>query len=262
MPSPKRVSVLTTLSDAIRDNVARLKWLWLDAGNDDENTAFIARKVSPQTVVDMAATLDATKLTGVVPVESIPVLFSGIQVFSDGDIEDLSSGQQSAVKKGAIVTTTDGRRWVYSGTGDKLDEENYVELADVTPHWDVIAGKPSEFPPEAAALAAAIAESKLVVERAEVDSTTLLLTDVDKLVSVEHADAKTWTIPPDGDVDFPIGAQVSGAQYGAGAVTITPGAGVTVDSFGGALISAGPNATWTAWKRSANVWKVVGNLVS
>lgn len=36
----------------------------------------------------------------------------------------------------------DGRRWVYSGSGDKNVEANYIEQGDVTPVWSVIADKP------------------------------------------------------------------------------------------------------------------------
>ena len=46
-----------------------------------------------------------------------------------------------------MVTTTDGRRWQYNGSGDKGLEASYTELADVTPDWSAIAGKPASFPP-------------------------------------------------------------------------------------------------------------------
>ncbi|MBU6182685.1 MAG: hypothetical protein KGR46_07735 [Verrucomicrobia bacterium] len=65
------------------------------------------------------------------------------QFVSSGGIANLTSGQQDLIREGSIVTTTDGRRWVYSGTGSKNLEASYVELADITPEWSVIAGKPS-----------------------------------------------------------------------------------------------------------------------
>jgi hypothetical protein len=71
------------------------------------------------------------------------------QFVSSGAIANLTSGQQDAIREGSIVTTTDGRRWAYSGTGSKTAEASYVELADITPEWSVIAGKPSTFPPSA-----------------------------------------------------------------------------------------------------------------
>jgi hypothetical protein len=69
------------------------------------------------------------------------------QVVSSGGIANLTSGQQEDVLIGAIVTTTDGRRWVYKGEGSKTQEASYIELADITPVWSVIADKPATFTP-------------------------------------------------------------------------------------------------------------------
>jgi hypothetical protein len=71
----------------------------------------------------------------------------GNQVVSSGAISGLTSGQQTQVVSGTIVTTTDGRRWVYTGEGSKASEASYIELADITPVWSVIADKPADFPP-------------------------------------------------------------------------------------------------------------------
>ena len=79
----------------------------------------------------------------------IPILYSGVQVVSTGGIADLSSPQQTSVTQGAVVTTTDGRRWVYKGSGSKTSEASYIEMGDVTPAWSAIAGKPSTFTPPA-----------------------------------------------------------------------------------------------------------------
>jgi hypothetical protein len=85
--------------------------------------------------------------SGVFDVARIPVLPSENQVVSSGTIANLTSGQQDDIVKGTIVTTTDGRRWVYSGSGSKTDSASYVELADITPDWSVIANKPTTFTP-------------------------------------------------------------------------------------------------------------------
>lgn len=79
---------------------------------------------------------------------SVRVLGSMSQVVSDGAISDLTVAKQAKVMAGSIVTTIDGRRWVYSGDGSKAQEASYIELADVTPVWSVIASKPTTFPPE------------------------------------------------------------------------------------------------------------------
>jgi hypothetical protein len=91
--------------------------------------------------------------TGTIDVARIPLLYSGVQVVSSGAIADLTSPQQATVTGGAIVTTTDGRRWIYKGSGGKTTEASYIETADVTPEWSVIANKPSTFAPSAHATA-------------------------------------------------------------------------------------------------------------
>lgn len=96
----------------------------------------------------------ATDITsGTLDVARLPVLYSGVQVVSTGGIADLDGGQQTTITQGAVVTTTDGRRWVYSGSGSKTSEASYIEMGDVSPTWDVIAGKPSTFTPSAHASA-------------------------------------------------------------------------------------------------------------
>lgn len=93
--------------------------------------------------------LNAAALSsGTIDPARIPLLYSGIQVVSSGAISDLTSPQQTAISAGAIVTTTDGRRWAYSGSGSKTSEASYIILADVTPDWSVIASKPSSFTPD------------------------------------------------------------------------------------------------------------------
>lgn len=81
--------------------------------------------------------------SGVFDIARIPVLPSSVQIVSSGGIAALTAGQQNEIGDGSVVTTTDGRRWVYTGTGSKTAEASYIELADITPEWAVIANKPS-----------------------------------------------------------------------------------------------------------------------
>ncbi len=93
---------------------------------------------------------DAGDITsGTLDPARIPLLYSGVQVVSSGAIADLDSDQQAAIGAGAVITTTDGRRWIYKGSGGKTSEGSYIETADVTPEWSVIANKPSTFAPSA-----------------------------------------------------------------------------------------------------------------
>lgn len=68
-------------------------------------------------------------------------------VVASSNIASLTAPQQTSIVVGTLVTTSDGRRWIYSGTGSKTSEASYVELADVTPDWSTIANRPSTFAP-------------------------------------------------------------------------------------------------------------------
>ena len=93
---------------------------------------------------------DASAITsGVLDPARIPVLYSGVHVASSGDLTALSSGQQATISNGAIVTTSDGRRWVYSGSGSKTNAASYIEMGDTSPDWSVLANKPATFTPSA-----------------------------------------------------------------------------------------------------------------
>lgn len=67
---------------------------------------------------------------------------AGRSVMSSGAIADVTPEQQESIGEGTLVTTTDGRRWRYKGAGSKTDEASYVEMADVTPEYAAIAGRP------------------------------------------------------------------------------------------------------------------------
>jgi hypothetical protein len=81
--------------------------------------------------------------SGVLDVARIPVLPSQKQIISSQGIPELTTTQQTEIDKGTIVTTTDGKRWVYTGTGAKDLESSYIVLADITPDWSTIANKPT-----------------------------------------------------------------------------------------------------------------------
>jgi len=92
---------------------------------------------------------------------------------------------------------------------------------------------------------------------------TTVLADNGKLVTQSNASAITTTIPPNSSVDYPVGAQITFAQYGAGQVTIQGGAGVTIVSTG--ATAATPKlrvqySTATAIQTTNNNWLVVGDI--
>lgn len=87
---------------------------------------------------------DASQITtGTLDIARIPVLPGNKTVVSSGGIANLTAGQQADIAEGTIVATTDGQRWVYSGTGSKTLEASYVSLADTTPQWSAIESKPA-----------------------------------------------------------------------------------------------------------------------
>jgi hypothetical protein len=89
---------------------------------------------------------------------------------------------------------------------------------------------------------------------------TTVLADDGKLITCSNAASIALTIPPNSSVAYGIGTQINIAQLGAGQVTITAGAGVTLNSAGAKLKTAAQYAVATCVKTDTNTWFVVGNL--
>lgn len=88
-------------------------------------------------------------------------------------------------------------------------------------------------------------------------SYTLVLTDSGKQVTMTNASASTLTVPPNSSVAFATGVRIQVIQLGAGAVTLTAGAGVTVNSLATSLVMAQYQVA-TLIKIATNTW--VANL--
>ena len=89
---------------------------------------------------------------------------------------------------------------------------------------------------------------------------TTVLTDDGKLITADNAASIALTIPPNASVAYGIGTQLNIMQLGAGVVTITAGAGVTLRSNGTKLNTNGQYAVATCAKIATDTWVVVGNL--
>ena len=92
---------------------------------------------------------------------------------------------------------------------------------------------------------------------------TTVLSDNGKLITLSNASAITATIPPNASVAYPVGAQLNFAQLGAGQVTISQGAGVTIVSTGSTASAPKLRAqysTATAVQTSADNWLVMGDI--
>lgn len=90
----------------------------------------------------------------------------------------------------------------------------------------------------------------------------LAATDAATVVTLSNASAITLTVPPNATVPFPVGTQIVLAQTGAGQVTITPGSGVTLNSFDSNLKIAGEFGLVTCLKTDTDTWLIFGNLAA
>lgn len=93
-------------------------------------------------------------------------------------------------------------------------------------------------------------------------SYTLALADIAKCVRLNNANATVLTVPNNSTVAFPNGSQILCAQIGAGQVTVSGGTGVTVNSRGSALKSAGQWAQWTLAKDGTDTWMMSGDITT
>lgn len=95
---------------------------------------------------NVSHTHDASAIvSGVIDLARIPIIPSQVQVVStQNSIANLTVAEQAQITgAGVLVTTTDGNRWVYSGSGSKTSEASYVKVADITPDWSEISNKPA-----------------------------------------------------------------------------------------------------------------------
>jgi uncharacterized protein (AIM24 family) len=91
-------------------------------------------------------------------------------------------------------------------------------------------------------------------------SYTSVLSDAGKVVEMSNAAANTLTVPPDASVAYPANTFFHVRQGGVGQTTIAPGAGVTLNSRGGALKLTGQWSEATLTKRAADEWVATGEL--
>jgi hypothetical protein len=91
---------------------------------------------------------------------------------------------------------------------------------------------------------------------------TTVLADDGKLVTCDNGSPIALTIPPSSSVNYGIGTQINIMQLGAGQVTITAGAGVTLRSAGTKLKTGAQYAVATCCKIATDTWVVIGNLVA
>lgn len=80
------------------------------------------------------------------------------------------------------------------------------------------------------------------------------------LLLLNNAAAIAFTIPSNATLALPTGTAINCVQGGAGTVTLTPDAGVTLLSRGGALKTAGQYAFASAVKVGGDTWIITGDI--
>lgn len=83
---------------------------------------------------------------------------------------------------------------------------------------------------------------------------TFVLADARQLVSATNASAKTFTIPPQASVTWVAGSMIRVVNYGAGALTVDGGVGVTVTNTAATLAQY---QAATAIRTGTNAWTLV-----
>jgi hypothetical protein len=106
----------------------------------------------------------------------------------------------------------------------------------------------------------AVATAMIAINAQTGTTYTTVLADDGKLITCSNAASIALTIPPNSSVAYGIGTQINIAQLGAGQVTITAGAGVTLNSSGTKLKTKDQYSVATCVKTDTNTWFVVGNL--
>lgn len=91
-------------------------------------------------------------------------------------------------------------------------------------------------------------------------SYTAVLADANTRVRFTSASPVAFTVPPNSSVAYPVGTFIEYEQAGAGAVTATAGAGVTIRNRAGFDVTAGQYAVAGLRKVATDEWSLTGDL--
>jgi hypothetical protein len=91
---------------------------------------------------------------------------------------------------------------------------------------------------------------------------TLALTDAGDVITLTNGSAITVTIPTNASVAFPVGTQITLAQMGAGQVTISPAATVTLYASDSNTKLRTQYSSGTLIKTATNTWLLIGDIAS
>lgn len=91
---------------------------------------------------------------------------------------------------------------------------------------------------------------------------TFVIQDAGQLVEMNNASPCILTIPPNSTAPFQLGTSIQVAQYGAGQITIAPGAGVTLRSKNGLTRLNTQYSVATIVQRALNEWYFSGDILA
>lgn len=167
-----QVSEVTGLQDAL-NAAGRVTPDW--AETDSTDSSFISNKPTlgtaaalnvGTTLADVAAgshTHDANQITsGVFAIDRIPVIPGTQTIVASGTaFSSLTTEQQALIVSGSNVVLSDGKRYVYTGTGDKTLSTNYISVSAGTVDYSEITNTPGSATASVSGLMSASDKTKL-----------------------------------------------------------------------------------------------------
>lgn len=223
--------------------------------NTSAMVPWLGKGLVPNTTGFQTVTLDN-------PVNLVPGVTYRYTV--DASAGDLWQGYTAATLSGVIATAPTGFAYGTSYENFKTGVHTDFALFAVKPgtNWSLLDDNGAQ------ALAAHAANTdphpqyltKAKAINAQTGTTyTLVLGDAGKFVTMTNASAFTLTVPPNSSVAFPVGTEIEGAQLGAGQVTFTPGAAVTINGTPGLKVAA-QYGTFRLLKIATDTWLASGSL--
>jgi hypothetical protein len=103
-------------------------------------------------------------------------------------------------------------------------------------------------------------ESQVEINTQTGTTYTLVLADAGKLITSDNASPITITVPPNGDVAFPIGTRIDVLSIGVGLTTLAQGSGVTINSKDSNKKLSDQGSAASLIKLGTNSWFLIGDL--
>jgi hypothetical protein len=117
---------------------------------------------APGTVAAGEHTHSASDIvSGVLPLSVIPVIPGSQTIVVLGGLADLTTEEMDLIVSGSNVVTLDGRRFVYSGTGDKKEEASYILVGSANINYSEITNTPGNATTLSGGLMSAADKAKL-----------------------------------------------------------------------------------------------------